>query len=592
MIGDNPELLAEIASIIAVKRCYLPIIDSPRLHRPDAQNEITRRNNGAAKVRAKKVLFADVSDEVVNSFVGRFPSKIVHRISNTDDLSSLDLPQRVGEPLIWGKENIAIGLLSALYAGKPLKLANEGQTATQLKGKGSHLVVCENENAHSQVVAACYAYSIGAGLKIIDAAPEEEAEDLLEMLYSLHSYEEFSSESPSHKFDRIKKRLLELSGAIELDGIECITFFTGSLPWGIAFPQVPSTHVFYYPDVGLQIINGLVAEQEDSTGIGVASMVDPGEVDSTDIKIASEALYPKGVVVRHFKGRDATISNISRMMEVYPFDFLMISSHCGDASGWQWTYEYKDSEGIQRKLVTHVAASFSLDTETDMVDVVTYNKFISLDGVPWNDREKKKDLYVGTAILDYVERNKEKGGMEPVKRETIPRVAGSSAIKLFDGNYLMIPNSIADEHSPIIINNACTSWHRLAGTATFAGARAYIGTLFPITDSEAMGVTKSLFKKHFGKPLSVALWRAQNENLDSSRRSYVLTGLHFQRFNITPVSKIPLLVKRLMAVLKIGILRKNSQTLSKNLKKRADENVSFLEKELQIIKNKGFKNND
>lgn len=48
-----------------------------------------------------------------------------------------------------------------------------------------------------------------------------------------------------------------------------------------------------------------------------------------------------------------------------------------------------------------------------------------------------------------------------------------------DGNYIVMPRSLADEGTPIIINNACLSWHRLAGTFTFANARAYIGTLFP-----------------------------------------------------------------------------------------------------------------
>jgi hypothetical protein len=36
-----------------------------------------------------------------------------------------------------------------------------------------------------------------------------------------------------------------------------------------------------------------------------------------------------------------------------------------------------------------------------------------------------------------------------------------------------------------VINNACLSWHRLAGNMMYAGARGYVGTLFPATPFEA-----------------------------------------------------------------------------------------------------------
>jgi hypothetical protein len=102
-----------------------------------------------------------------------------------------------------------------------------------------------------------------------------------------------------------------------------------------------------------------------------------------------------------------------------------------------------------------------------------------------------------------------------------------------DGNYIVMPRSLADEGTPIIINNACLSWHRLAGTFTFANARAYVGTLFPITPSEAAAVVVKVLDKHWQKPLAAALWSAQRDVYGANiRRPYVVTGVYPQRLRV------------------------------------------------------------
>ena len=82
---------------------------------------------------------------------------------------------------------------------------------------------------------------------------------------------------------------------------------------------------------------------------------------------------------------------------------------------------------------------------------------------------------------------------------------------MYDHNYICVPQSLCPHHSPIIFNNACASWHRLAETFIFANARTYIGTLFSVTDAEAQEVANHLLDTYFGKPLAIALWRAQND---------------------------------------------------------------------------------
>ena len=159
-------------------------------------------------------------------------------------------------------------------------------------------------------------------------------------------------------------------------------------------------------------------------------------------------------------------------------------------------------------------------------------RFHSLDGVDWSDPVAKKDLYVGMAIRDFMDRLDQ---LEPVHKDTVRRVIGSAAMAMADNNYLALPRSLASEGSPIIINNACVSWHELASRFTFSNARAYIGTLYEVSDLEAEQVVVRLLDKFYGKALPHAVWSAQNAiyGADSNRRPYVVTGVYPQRLRTT-----------------------------------------------------------
>jgi hypothetical protein len=196
---------------------------------------------------------------------------------------------------------------------------------------------------------------------------------------------------------------------------------------------------------------------------------------------------------------------------------LLIATHCGDVSGYRWTYEFKDSEGHDRELVVDIALGVRQTPDPSMLAVRQFFRFVSLDGVDWSDAVAKQSLYVGTAISDYMDRTS-RHELQPVKKDTVPRVFGSQVLKMHDDNLILLPKSLADEGTPIVINNACVSWHRLAKSFTFSNARAYIGTLFPISPLEAQEVIIKLVEKHFAKPFPAALWSAQRDVYGTSHR--------------------------------------------------------------------------
>jgi hypothetical protein len=259
----------------------------------------------------------------------------------------------------------------------------------------------------------------------------------------------------------------------------------------------------------------------------VATLVNPETTAAPEIDAAAKILSEQRLFVRVYQGQGADVTSISEMIELFPYDLLIIATHCGDVSGHRWTYDFTDSEGIPRKLVVDIALGIGRTEDDDLLQVTQFIRFVTLDGVPWNDREQKAKLYVGTAMTDFMDwtRNRDDEKLRPTIKDTVSRVVGSAAMKMHDNNFIALPRSLANENTPIVINNACVSWHRLASNFMFGGARGYVGTLFPISTTEAEEVLLRALGKHHGKMLPHAFWSAQREAYgDNSRRPYSLRG--------------------------------------------------------------------
>lgn len=581
VIADDARLAAQVSCVFGRPGVYLSVIDGPRLTRPDHEAEVIRRNNAAARMKANLVVFAGLSEKSCEALMRRLPSMPVESVSTWHDVQRLmkNKVQLKSDPLIWGRDRIGLGLLKALRFRRSIVFEDAASPIENVPSRSGHLVVCEEGNDLSQVIAANYAFALGAGLCVIPEVAEPTSEQILENFYSLYDEQRISQ---TEALEELNRQLRELCGPLPIPYGGSVTFITGGLPYGFAFSSIPSTHLFKYPDLGITVINSLAAEQPRTRGISVAVLVDPETVDAPEIKAAAKILPPRGVFLRGYRGPGANVRSVSEMIELFPYDLLMIATHCGDASGYRWTYEFKDSEGIDRKLVVDIAIGLGRSSQEDLLNVTQFTRFVSLDGVDWHDPDKAKKLYVGSAMKDYVARTGLRGDLKPISKETIPRVTGSAALKMFDHNYIPVPRSLANAGTPIVINNACVSWHRLAETFTFGNARAYIGTLFKVSTSEAHDIAVRLLDKHFGKPLPAALWSAQREVYgDSVRRPYIITGAYPQRLRVTR-RNVPLNVIKQLSVAhaewKIR-LRQTNQSDDQKVKALKDY-IAFYEREL------------
>jgi hypothetical protein len=552
VIAEDARLAAQISCALAVSGHYLPVIEGPRLLHPDPIAELVRRNNAAGRVRPDSIFLAALSHRSYEVLMARFTDRLkarARRISTVEEIEPFADPARLEEtPLTWGTDRIGVGLLKALRARRRIVFTDEPSPAESIPSQSGHLVVCEQGEVLAEVIAANYAYALRAGLFLIPEISRDVSDELMERFYSLY---EDRAVSPTDALEQLKEEFSRLTGPLAVPPGGSITFVSGGLPLGFSVPEVPSTHLFKYPDLGIAIINGLAAEQPDKSGIGFVALVDPQTTEAHEIAAAERLLAPRGAFIRNYYGAGANVRDVTRMVELLPFDLLIIATHCGDVDGYRWTYEFQDSEGIDRTIVVDIAIGVGQTTDANMLSVTQFIRFISLDGVDWYDPKKDEKIYAGRAILDYLERTRsESNPLQPVKKDTVSRVVGSSALKLYDHNFIVLPRALADEGTPIIINNACTSWHRLASNFQIAGARAYVGTLFPVTASEAQEVIIKLLDKHAGKPLPAAIWSAQREVYGTGlRRPYAVTGVYPQRLRVKRQDVIGRMISRLSGAL-------------------------------------------
>jgi hypothetical protein len=527
IVADDAQIAAHLSCAFRRKGEYVPVVDGPRLTRPDAHAEVIRRNNAIARAKSKLIVLAGLADESFQALSNYMRSNRIRRVQTLSDLEKLPLKKESEvTPLVWGNDRIGVGLLKALREHRPIVFSDCASPKENLIGKSHHLVVCEEGEDLSQVIAANYAFALNADLYLIPEVSRNLSDDVMHRFYESDQGKEFSQ---STILDRLRNEIRALCDKVPVPENGSFTFITSEIPYGFAFPEVPSTHLFKYPDLGISIINGFSAEQDGTAGVTVAALVNPGTVEAPELTVAIQSLAPKGIFIREYKGATATVQHVTDMIEFFPFDLLMIATHCGDATGYRWTYEFQDSEGIDRTLVVDIAIGVGRTSEKEMLNVLQFTNFVSLDGVDWHDPKKSEKLYVGNAILDWTSRTSGTEELQPTKKENVDRVRWSAALKMFDHNYIAVPRAMANGRTPIVINNACGSWHRLAETFTFSNARMYVGTLFPITTPEVHEVVERILKKEFQKPLPAAVWAAQRKVYKgTARRPYVVTGVYTQ----------------------------------------------------------------
>lgn len=533
LLTDDPLLAAKISVLFARPGRYLPVMDGPRMLRPDADNEVVRRRNAIVMTGARQILIGGLPSTAAAGICPGWKNCSVSDLYDDHVKALRGVVKKPMDAFHWGRDNLGIGLYQARLARQEFLPDLETSPALNVVEAGKHLLVaCERGDPLAEVVASNLAFASGASFAVFPELAKNDHEDWLEEIYALGLGGDVTGQ-----FSDLARRARRHLSQIDFTSYKAVLFVTAGFPWGIAVPEVPSTHMYRYPDFGRAVVEGLWASQNPNHSARTALLIDPQTVEGSEIPAINHALLKNGTLTRVVRGSAATQRRVQFLLDLLPHDIIVLSSHAGDASGERITYEYPDADGRQRRLVVDRAIGIGYDAIDDMFGLTEYYRFHSLDGIEWHDKAGKEALPVGAAITTWSAMG---GPMERndyiVDQQKIPRVIGSMAMQLHDGIWLFVSHGFAPESAPLIFNNSCWSWHELGQRATFAGARGYVGSLFPITDAEAQELGQAIFGRYIGEELPRALWLAQREIYGSSaRRPYVMIGLPF--IAILPNSK-------------------------------------------------------
>lgn len=184
VIADDARLAAQMSCALAVPGNYLPVVEGPRLLHPDPSAELVRRNNAAGRVRPDSIFMTGLSNQPYEALMARFANHLkerARRISMAEEIDLLAGPTRFkGPPLTWGKDRIAVGLLTALRARRSIVFTDEPSPVESVPSLSGHLVVCEQGEELAEVIAANYAYALRAGLFLIPETSRDLSDALLE----------------------------------------------------------------------------------------------------------------------------------------------------------------------------------------------------------------------------------------------------------------------------------------------------------------------------------------------------------------------------------------------------------------------------
>ena len=469
-IVGNASIARALSERFTGSKYYFAIMEEPWILRPDAENEIIKRNNLLAFIQHEHLILAGCGEKTRKLFMKRFPRTYQGKIIVIEEEAAIDKSMRVLKKYLnkstVDKQNIDLSELE--------HLATSEQIAVIEKSGSTGEVIAEN-------------FCIANGYKILKVQKvtkklTEEVEELLRN-WNLASDNLIRKEAKDELFKIFRNRV----GKIEEFEFKRVVFFTNGVPYGILPFRSPVAHFLLERDLGLQILRGYRRINEGNSSFALAMICDPGDIPDTESVGIKKIFKTRGIDILDLSGSNAQAYRFMHLIERYPFDFAMISSHAGEVNGKRITSKFISSNGITHDIVYDLYPSFAPVPGEDNVAVTELIVPVSIDSISWADEKRLSDDRARHFNLEeFIREIKHKDKKEKViKTEDRKGIKFSNALQLYKHSWIPALHVVGETRYPIVFNNACSSWIEMAGRFVFAGASVYIGTTKDINTTMA-----------------------------------------------------------------------------------------------------------
>jgi len=421
-------------------------------------------------------------------------------------------------------EEALIGLFLAAQKGLKLRLETTADIVERSAstGKYSGLIVAEDSKTVSTIAAVNYAISVNADINVVSPFNESDIQKIKFLIEDWQSGNEAShSDLHSMLFRRIDK--------IDFLQYEYATFFTKGAPFSLTLKnQIPFSYVHLNQYPSLFITSNIFFEKRDL--IGSSIVFSPQEFITEETDFVINTFKQKNYWVKKLIGEEASAYNIDFHVKEYPYDIIHICSHGGEVNGYNVIREFLDRNGKKHIIEYDDVLSFYPGGGRESIKIGYIHIWRKFNDFIWKSKELKEQNYPQYVFSDMIEAIIHQEQTEEkyigIPKEIVPN---SCHIKCFDFIYQAMFHVLASLHtSPIIFNNTCWSWDRIANPFIHGGARGYIGTLWKVKNSIAKLVAEDFYSNLSNDTILNSLHKAMNKTKGSeSEDIYIYWGLHF-----------------------------------------------------------------
>ncbi len=500
LVTDSSSLAASISSGLARVGLYFPVLESPRMLRSDASNEIMRVANALHSLRPSIIIYGDVSEQI-SSLIAEIIDAPYRHVNSNESLSRyVDVRIPVETP--------------PLFAAPELHRRLRGQ------GAAKKVVICEYqpENATS-VIAANYAIAHDADFFLVNVS-DNIKKRAVAGLNAISSTPHSSIRQID--IDVLTKMFNELLPDIAWDSYEQAVYITDGIPLGLCIPGLPALHTDIV-NVGQQIARNIqdrnyaLGNRDGMFGL-FCHNTDNDFDTSRELAAADESISRTRGIFRRVGTYSTVLTNL--MLETIPYDVLYIATHGVRVRGIENLYRIKMGSAVHEVLIHE-----SLDKTTyDVVEVIEVDGE-KVEGSGWTEAHAKVKGATWELIKDGKMPNvaRTNGIVDMQRREIILGSGdGAGSSGAFD--------VIASGYRPMVIINACGSWIDISERFIFAGASVFIGTYWPVSHATAIKFAEEFFRHLYDMEVYEAFELARNQLSGQDRLAYVISGTLENRF--------------------------------------------------------------
>ncbi|WP_452232305.1 hypothetical protein [Lacinutrix sp. MEBiC02595] len=460
------------------------------------------------------------------SFLGDYN---VIEINSLEDINIFIQPISDKKTISCRAKQVCEGLQLASAQGKALTINENAEIIELEKRNSGGLIVTENDNSVSIIVATNYAISIDVDIEFIEPFEFHEKK----FLVLIESWREQVKNGIEEKsLIELHTLIYDKINHISFINHDFVTFFTIGAPYSLIIENIiPCTYVGLKLKPDFFIFNNIYFQ--DNFNIESAIVFSPRffSIEETDFVInkLKENYYHVSGLIKE----EATSHNLDYFVKELPFNILHLCSHGNQSEGSLIEERFVDQFGNEHIFEYFLTLSIAPDPGKKSKSgepLIKVSKKIfprKLNGFSFRTKEFKEQNYPSSIFPKMIK-------AVPVRANEISSkwvtLENSHEIACYKFSHLGMFSHLAAGHSPLIFNNTCWSAYDIKNHFIGVRARSYIGTLWNIDNSIAYKTAESFYNSLFDKTILEVLQESLvHSKKTEDRNIYVFYGLHFTK---------------------------------------------------------------